>query len=117
MEIYEKLLAAIKAHSGLEDSEIMDAGNYGADCGWAGFCYTRDCVEFYEKNTGLIWELALDMAESMGCKNVIEMVAGFRRSDMLNDPDQFANLMAWFALEEVGLWLAGNPQDEDEDTE
>lgn len=92
----------------MDDDQIIDAGRHGADAGWPGFTYTRDCCEFYQKNKEEIWEMAQQMADDMGNKNVAEMVSGFNRSDMLeNGPDGFENLLAWFALEEVGHWLEG----------
>jgi hypothetical protein len=36
----------------------------------------------------------------------LELIASFRRADMASTHDGFANLLAWFALEEVGRWLA-----------
>lgn len=114
MELYRKLYRAIKDHADLEDDTIRKAGQHGADAGWGGFTYTSDCVEFYNDNERAIWELAQEMADSMGHKSPVEMFSTFNRKDMLDDPDTFKNLLAWFALEEVGHWLDDNPHEGDD---
>jgi len=103
--MYERLLAAIREHSKMEDSQVIEAGEHGADSGWPGFTYTSDCVEFYRGHERLIWELLEETADQMGMQP-LELVASFTRADMARSPDGFANLLAWFALEEVGRWLA-----------
>ena len=104
MSYMRKLVDAIKAHGGLEDAEIIDAGNHGADAGWGGFTYTTDCVDFYDANEEAIWELLRESADDMGVKP-LELVASFGRADMAEDASGFKNLLAWFALEEAGRWL------------
>jgi len=107
---YEKLYQAIKKHSGMDDAQIVEAGEHSADTGWPGFAYTNDCVEFYEANKADIWKLASEAADDRGMKSVPELVTTFGRADMAITADGFKTLMAWFALEEVGRWLANNPQ-------
>jgi hypothetical protein len=101
----EKLVEAIEAHSGMSRGEIIEAGKYGADAGWAEFTYTVDGARFYREHDELVDELAEDVADSFGV-SVAEMVAGFIRSDMADTRDGRDCLMAWFALEEAGRWLA-----------
>jgi hypothetical protein len=45
--------------------------------------------------------MAVEEAESLGCKNVADMIAGFRRHDMLDHIGTFKNLMVWFACEKL----------------
>lgn len=101
-----RLAAAIYEHSELEREAMEDIARHGADAGWGGFCYTADCVEFYEANEADIWEMAREQADEMGHANTAEMFATFGRSDMLDDPDSFKNLLAWYALEEVARRVA-----------
>lgn len=103
----KKLVQAVRDHSGMEDDEIREAGKHGADTGWPGFTYTRDCVAFYEKNKQVIWDLLADMANDAGMKP-LELVMSFNRADMAETHEGFANLLAWFALEEAGRWLEDN---------
>jgi hypothetical protein len=105
MNTHALLYERIKAHCEIEDESIVEAGQYGADAGWCGFTYTHDCVEFYDNNESLIYDLLYEQAEMMGHKNIDEMVSQFNRSDMLSTADGRKNLLAWFALEEVGRWL------------
>ena len=105
-DIYQELFKAIKKHSGMDKEQIIDAGNHGADGGFPGFTYNKDCVEFYEDNKELVNNLARDMAEQLGNKNMYEMVSQFNRADMLDCDDGLAVLLAWFTLEEVGRYYA-----------
>ena len=105
-ELYNRLYRAIRKHGELTWREIVEASEHGADAGWAGFTYTRDCVDFYEANEADIWALANEQAEAGGYDNPAAMFATFGRKDMLSDPDTFKNLLAWFALEEVGNWIS-----------
>jgi len=100
-----RLHLAIREHSGMDDDQIREAGQHGADAGWPGFTYIVDCVAFYEANRDDIWQLAQDMADDVGEANVPALVAGFNRADMADTADGFANLLAWFSLEEVGRSL------------
>ena len=117
-DLYTRLLEKIKEHSEMDLDQIKDAAQHGADVGWPGFTYTLDCVDFYNANKEDIWELARDMADSMGHKSVPELVGTFARVDMADNADGFANLLAWFALEEVGRWADDqNLNDDEEETE
>ncbi len=78
-----------------------DIANHGADSGWPCISYTSDCVELFDKFGPEIWDMAVEEADSMGCKNVAEMVAGFGRADMLETLDTFKNLMVWYAAETI----------------
>ena len=101
---------AIREHSGLNVSQMIQAGQHGADAGWAGFTYTDDAVEFFDRHAPEIWALATEEAESMGQKNACEMIAGFGRADMVEDWDTFRNLLAWYVLEHVGRELESDAE-------
>lgn len=78
-----------------------DIANHGADAGFPHITYTTDTVKLFDQYGDEIWEMAVNMADDMGDKNVAAMIAGFQRSDMLSTLDQFKNLMVWFACEEL----------------
>lgn len=85
----------------LKDS-ALDIARNGADAGYGCITYTRDTVVIFDKYGPEIWDMAVEDAEEMGCKNVAEMIAGFGRSDMIDGGlDQFKNLMVWYACEKV----------------
>lgn len=94
----QKMVRAIRRRLNL--SELSDVASHGADSGWSGFTYTSDCVKFYNRHEEAIWEMLRDSASDMG-ESVPQMIAGFGRVDMADDPRSFKNLLAWFALEEV----------------
>ena len=100
------LLCAIREHSGMEDDEIREAGEYGADTGWPEFTYTADGARFYRENDELIDALAAEEADEMGYDDVAALVASFTRSDMAQNRDGRDCLMAWWALETAGRYHA-----------
>lgn len=75
--VYERLHKAIKRHSGMDDDQLIDAGNHGADGGWPGFTYYDEAIAFFKKNRAAIVELVDEQAESMG-ETALDMVAGFQ---------------------------------------
>jgi hypothetical protein len=78
-----------------------DIASHGADCGYPFISYTSDTVKIFAKFAHEIWDMAVEEASDLGCRNACEMISAFRRSDMINDIDQFKNLMVWFACEKV----------------
>jgi hypothetical protein len=78
-----------------------DIANHGADAGYPHITYTSDTVKIFDQYGDEIWEMAVQMADDMGNKNVCEMIAGFNRSDMADSLNGFKNLMVWFACEEL----------------
>lgn len=101
----ERLLAAIREHSGMDDAQIIEAGQHGADTGWPEFCYYADTDRFYQANEEAIYELLNEECEAMGHSNVEQMISQFQRADMLSSAAGRRQLLAWFALEEIGRWL------------
>lgn len=83
-----------------------DIANHGADAGYPHITYTSDTVKVFDTYGDEIWDMAVEMAESMGEKNVAALIAGFGRADMLDSLDRFKNLMVWFACEEIAREIA-----------
>lgn len=81
--------------------QSRDIASHSADAGWPGITYTSDTVKLFDKFGDEIWEMAVQDAEELGCKNVAEMISGFSRSDMLATLDTFKNLMVWYASEKI----------------
>lgn len=100
--LIDKLYIAVKKHGGLDDNDLKQVAKHGADTGWGGFTYTKDTVDFYDKNEEAIWDLLEEAKDSVGAPNIIALIGGFSRADMIEDLDSFKNLLSWFALEEVG---------------
>jgi hypothetical protein len=74
-----------------------DIANHGAE----HITYTADTVELFDQYGEEIWEMAVEEAKSMGCKNVAEMIAGFKRADRIGSLATFKNLMVWYAVERL----------------
>jgi hypothetical protein len=79
----------------------QDIARHGAECGYPCITYTSDTVKIFDKFSHEIWDMAVGEASDLGCRNVCEMISGFRRSDMIDDIDRFKNLMVWFACEKI----------------
>jgi hypothetical protein len=86
-------------------SSARDIAHHGADCGFPGITYTSDTVKLFDRFGDEIWDMAVEDAEQPGSKNVADMIANFRRSDMLADLSNFKNLMVWFACETLAREL------------
>lgn len=102
--VQDRLLEAIKAHGSLDDDEIKQAAEHGADSGFSGFTYYGDTGAFYEANKDDIWELLFDDASGQGI-SAVELIASFGCKDSVVNHETFANALAWYALESVGHWL------------
>jgi hypothetical protein len=84
-----------------------DIAGHGADAGFPCITYTSDTVKIFDRFGDEIWNMAVAEANEFGCKNVADMIAGFQRSDMLDDLATFKNLMVWFACETLARETAG----------
>jgi hypothetical protein len=102
----KELIDAVRDHSGMDDEQIIEAGEHGADAGWPKFSYYRDTNEFYDKYADLIWELLGEQADDLGEKHPLAMIASFRIARDVASDEQFKNALAFYALEEAGHHLA-----------
>lgn len=100
-----RLIEAVKAHSGLDENDLIDAARHGADAGWAGFTYNDDASAFFDKHDELVWEVLYNSAQELGESSPAALIASFNRSDMMYSYEGFKVLMAWFALEHAGYCL------------
>ncbi len=118
---YPRMTRAILRH--LDREQLEDVARHGADAGWSGFTYTKDCVAFFKAHKADILAMAKQMAEDLG-EDMLAMVRGFRCLGNGGKPDYSAdeiaeaiyagrgecsdvirNAMAWFALEETAREL------------
>ena len=103
-DVIERLEDAVKRHSLLDDADLIEVAEHGADTGWDGFIYYDDTVKFYDANEDDIWELLEREAEQAG-NTIMELIASFGGAKQVTDNITFKNLLAWFALEEVGHFI------------
>jgi hypothetical protein len=100
----EKLTRSVLRHSGMTRSRLIDVCRGGADAGFPGFTYNTDAIRFYNRHETEIYDMLRDTAEQMGSKNVEELISGFVRADMADDPETRKVLLAWFAFEEIARY-------------
>ena len=91
-------------------SELRDIADHGADAGWFGLTYTADAVKLFDKYAEELWSVLADMADSLGHKNVPDLIATFRRADMADTVDGMKNLVVWAVAEEYARELAGEDE-------
>jgi hypothetical protein len=84
-----------------DNGQLEDIARHGCDAGWPGLTYYTDTGKLYAKFASEIWQMASDMANEMGEKNVLTLIAGFGGADNVSDGCTFENLMVWFACEQI----------------
>ena len=84
----------------LKDS-ARDIASHGADAGCSGIIYYTECVKLYNKYEDDIYDMLNEDADDMGYGSPEELIATFRRNDMLCSPEQRKNLLVWYACEKV----------------
>ncbi len=84
-----------------------DIAEYGADGGFPHITYYTDTDKIYRRHEEDIYEMLREDAESFGYENVDAFTASFRRSDMLDDPQQRRCLLVWYACERCAGEMAG----------
>jgi hypothetical protein len=110
-DIYKKLNKAIAEQMGYEPGDgeyvqtMMEVCRHGASGGFGGFTYYTETSAFYNANEDDIWELLEQAAEGAGEKHPLALIATFQGAQDVHGDNQFKNLLAWFALEEVARWL------------
>ena len=108
--------STIKQFGGFEHfKEIAgDIYNHGINCGFTGFFYHKDTVDFYRRNKKEIIELATSQAEEFG-EDILTMISNFNcikgkyttneiftaLSRYDGEYTQLYNCLAWYVAEEV----------------
>ena len=60
-----------------------DIAEHGADAGYPHITYNNEAAALFDRFASEIWDMAVGDADSMGHKNVAEMISTFSRSDMV----------------------------------
>ena len=82
-----------------EINELKDISTYGCSGGFHGLIYYSETTTLYQEYKDEIWENLYDDAESFGCKNIYELIAGFGGAKDVGSSDQHENLMVWYLAE------------------
>ena len=110
--------AVVKQSGGWKNFQEIakDVAEQGADCGFSGWIYYRETMEFFRKNRKIILEHAEEMAQDLGepMLSMIQDFGIFRTAPIKTEDLAKAlyagkgpevatvyNVMSWFALEEV----------------
>lgn len=125
--------AVVNQLGGIENmmESYSDICNQGAACGFSGFIYYTETVEFANRMINEIVDYAEEQAKEFEYKFGLEMVHSFNSydSDWDNefsllyfakrkvksdnfDATCFLNLMSWYALEEVSAMFANQAYSE-----
>jgi len=63
--------------------------------------YYEDTVKFHDKFEEEIWEMLYDEYIDFGFNSIPEYIASFNGSKNVGSLEQFKNLLAWYAVENV----------------
>ena len=86
----------------LEEGQIADVILEGCQSGIVSeLIYYADSCAFYEKYEGEIWDRLDQMSCDMGEASILHLIATFNGAKSVGSHDQFRNLLAWWACEDV----------------
>lgn len=91
-----------------DEGYLRDITERGAVVGFPGLTYYKDTVALYDKFHDEIWEALYEDAESMGHKNILEMLGTFGGAENVGTDEQFKNLLVWYMAERVATELIGD---------
>lgn len=90
---------------------LQDICNHG--CSGAcpcGLIYYHETMAAYDKYSDEIWETMEKMAESMGYKSPLELIASFNGANQVWADATFKNLLVWAFVEEVANEAVNNEE-------
>ena len=86
----------------LEEGQIADVVLEGCQSGIVSeLIYYADSCAFYEQYEGEIWDRLDQMSWDMGEASILHLIASFNGAESVGSHDQFRNLLAWGACEDV----------------
>ena len=97
----------------LEEGQIADVVLEGCVTGIVSeLIYYADSCTFYEKYEGEIWDRLDQMSCDMGEASILHLIATFNGAKSVGSHDQFRNLLAWWACEDVCREIIAEKEDE-----
>lgn len=86
----------------LEESQVAEVVLNGCQSGVVGeLIYYADSCAFYEKYKEEIWQRLWDSWSDWGGESPLHLISTFNGADAVGSDEQFRNLMAWWACEDV----------------
>ena len=100
----------------LEEGQIADVILEGCQSGIVSeLIYYADSCAFYEHFEGEIWDRLDQTSCEIGCKSILHLIASFNGAESVGSHDQFRNLLAWWACEEVCREVIAEKEDREQD--
>ena len=97
----------------LEEGQIADVVLEGCVTGIVSeLIYYADSCAFYEQYEGEIWDRLDQMSCDMGEASILHLIATFNGAKSVGSHDQFRNLLAWWACEDVCREIIAEKEDE-----
>jgi len=98
----------------LEEGQIADVILEGCQSGIVSeLIYYSDSCAFYDTYEGEIWDRLDQMSCDMGSPSILHLIASFNGSRSVGSHDQFRNLLAWWACEEVCREIIAEKEDKE----
>ena len=99
----------------LEEGQVADVILEGCQSGIVSeLIYYADSCAFYEKYKEEIWQRLWDSWSDLGGESPLHLIATFNGAAEVGSDDQFRNLMAWWACEDVCREIIADKEDEAE---
>ena len=100
----------------LDEGQDADVVLHGCAGGVVGeLIYYADTCAFYEKYKEEIWERLWDSWSDWGGESVLHFISTFNGAGDVGSDDQFSNLLAWWACEEVCREVMADKEDREQD--
>ena len=98
----------------LEEGQIADVILEGCQSGIVSeLIYYADSCAFYETYEGEIWDRLDQTSCDMGSPSILHLIASFNGAESVGSHDQFRNLLAWWACEDVCREIIAEKEDEE----
>ena len=98
----------------LDEGQVADVVLHGCAGGVVGeLIYYADTCAFYEKYKEEIWQRLWDSWSDFGGDSVLHFIATFNGADDVGSDDQFRNLLAWWACEDVCREVIAEKEDKE----
>ena len=98
----------------LDEGQVAEVVLHGCAGGVVGeLIYYADSCAFYEKYKEEIWQRLWDSWSDFGGDSVLHLIATFNGADGVGSDDQFRNLLAWWACEDVCREVIAEKEDKE----
>ena len=98
----------------LEEGQVAEVVLHGCAGGVVGeLIYYADTCAFYEKYKNEIWERLWDSHQDFGFDSTLHYIASFNGAADVGSDEQFSNLLAWWACEDVCREVIAEKEDKE----